>query len=214
MPNDLRTTMADICSLIASQRLTSATGGNISAKLPDGTCLVTPSRRHKRRVEEKDLVRISGEGEVLEGARVPTSEAPMHLAIYRAIPEAGAIIHAHPPYATGFALACREIETDSSSEAVFVLGSRVPLIGYARPSTDDLGEVVSQAMTKNHKACLMANHGVITWGSDLWDAFDVLDTLELFAHSLFVATMMGGAVSLSEEELRWLAGKAQRAIDE
>lgn len=207
MPNDMRAITADICTLLASQRLTTATGGNVSVRLPDGTFLVTPSRFHKRRVKEKDLVRINGSGDVVEGDRTPTSEVPMHLAIFNSIPEAGAIIHAHPPYATGYSFTCKDLETIASSEAYFVLGSKIPVIEYARPSTQELGRIMAESMTKDHKAYLMANHGVITWGVDIWDAFDILDTLEMYAHSHFVASMAGGVVPLSIEECEWLKSK-------
>jgi L-fuculose-phosphate aldolase len=204
----MRAIVAEICTLLASQQLTTATGGNVSVRLPDGTFLVTPSRFHKRRVKEKDIVRINNNGDIVEGTRVPTSEVPMHLAIYNAIPEAGAIIHAHPPYATGYSFTCKDLETLVSSEAYFVLGSKIPLIEYARPSTQDLGRIMSESMTKDHKAYLMANHGVITWGTDIWDAFDILDTLEMYAHSHFVATLAGGAVQLPVEECEWLRKKS------
>ena len=207
MPSDIRAITADICTLMASQRLTTATGGNVSVRLPDGTFLVTPSRFHKRRVKEKDLVRINGSGEVVEGDRTPTSEVPMHLAIFNSIPEAGAIIHAHPPYATGYSFTCKDLETIASSEAYFVLGSKIPVIEYARPSTQELGRIMAESMTKDHKAYLMANHGVITWGVDIWDAFDILDTLEMYAHSHFVASMAGGVVTLPIEECEWLKSK-------
>ncbi|MHB0999430.1 MAG: class II aldolase/adducin family protein [Armatimonadota bacterium] len=207
MSDDPRSVMAEICYLLATQRLTSATGGNVSMRLPDGTFWVTPSRLHKRRVKAEELVRIDDAGNVLEGTRTPTSEVPMHLAAFRALPCAGAVIHAHPPFATGYALACMEMETVSSSEAYAILGSKVPLIGYARPSTDGLAQIIEESVVKGHKAYLMANHGVLTWGADLWEAFDVLDTLEMYAHSLFTATILGGAVPLSEDECAWLAKK-------
>lgn len=207
MPSDMREIMADICTLLASQRLTTATGGNVSVRLPDGTFLVTPSRFHKQRVRAADIVCIDGCGGVVDGVRTPTSEVPMHLAIYNSIPEAGAIIHAHPPYATGYSFTGRDLETAASSEAYFVLGSKIPMIEYARPSTQELGRIMAESMTKAHKAYLMANHGVITWGVDLWNAFDMLDTLELYAHSHFVATLAGGISPLPANEIEWLSGK-------
>lgn len=207
MPDDQKTELVEVCYLMAEQRLTSATGGNVSVKMPDGTFLVTPSRLHKRRVKAKDLIRIDDAGTILEGKRTPTSEVPMHLAVYRAISGAGAVIHAHPPFATGYALACMEMDTKPSSEAYFILGSKVPLIEYGRPSTEGLARLMEESVHKEYKAYLLANHGVLTWGSNLWEAFDVLDTLEMYAHSLFAATLLGGAVPLPESECAWLTEK-------
>ncbi len=192
---------------MAARNFTTATGGNISVLLPDGTAWVTPSRLHKARVTLDDLVRVTLDGEQVAGARAASSETPMHLAMYRALPAAGAIIHAHPAYATGFAQACLPIDTRSSSEATVILGAEVPLIGYDRPSTQGLAALVGDSMRPDRKAYLMAQHGVLTWGGDLWEAYDILDTLEIFTMSLVVATVVGGAVPLPAAELAWLAKK-------
>ena len=129
------------------------------------------------------------------------------MAIYQALPRAGAVIHAHPPAATGYAQAGLTIDTTSSSEAYAVLGREVPLIPYDRPTTPQLAEIVKRAVTPQHKAYLMANHGVVVWGDDLWDAYDILDTLEIFTQSLIVATLVGRPQPIPPEELRWLDEK-------
>ncbi|HOF89257.1 MAG TPA: class II aldolase/adducin family protein [Armatimonadota bacterium] len=204
---DPRPLIVEVCHLLAARTFTTATGGNVSARLPDDTAWVTPSRLHKARVTAEDLVRVTLDGTPVEGARSASSETPMHLAMYRALPEAGAIIHAHPPAATGFAQANRAIDTRSSSEATVILGPEVPLIPYARPSTDALATLVGASMRPDRRAYLMAQHGVLTWGADLWDAYDILDTLEIFTMSLLVSTLIGGAAPLPPEELAWLARK-------
>ncbi len=210
MDADPRVAMVEVCHLLAAQNLTSATGGNVSVRVGDGSYWVTPSRLHKSRMRVEDLVRVDGDFRVLEGARKPSSESLMHLAVYRRLPQAGAVVHAHPPVCGGFALAGKEMDTGSSSEAVAILGPRVPLIGYARPSTAELAELVGRSMAGNIRAYLMANHGALTWGTDLWDAYDMLDTLENFARSLVAAMALGGAVPLDEGERRWLEKKAGR----
>jgi L-fuculose-phosphate aldolase len=207
MAKDPCSLLVEVCHLIAARGFTSATGGNISVRLADGTCWVTPSRLHKARVTVKDLVRVDARCRVVEGTRPASSEMLVHLAIYRALPQAMAVVHAHPPAATGFAQACRAIDTRSSSEASVILGPKVPLIAYERPSTPRLAEAVGRAMVGRQKAYLLAQHGAITWGTDLWDAYDILDTLEVFTQSLVVATIVGGAKPLPAKERAWLEGK-------
>lgn len=204
---DPRPLIVEVCHLLAARTFTTATGGNVSVRLPDDTCWVTPSRLHKARVKVDDLVRVTLDGEQVEGTRGMSSETPMHLAMYRALPAAGAIIHAHPPVSTGFAQACTPIDTRSSSEATAILGAEVPLIPYDRPSTNELAELVGRSMRPDCPAYLMAQHGVLTWGADLWDAYDILDTLEIFSMSLLAARLLGGAVPLPAEELAWLRKK-------
>lgn len=207
MTSDPRTILVEICHLLAARNFTTATGGNISVKMPDGSYWITPSRLHKARVTLDDLICLSAGGEQLAGTRNPSSEMPLHLAMYRALPHIGAVIHAHPPAASGFAQACRPIDTRSSSEAVAILGAQVPLIPYERPSTRQLADAVETAQRKDQQAYLLANHGVLTWGVDLWDAYDILDTLEIFAQSLLAATLAGGPVPLPPEEVAWLLKK-------
>lgn len=204
---DPRALIVEVCHLLAARNFTSATGGNVSVRLADGSCWVTPSQLHKARVQIDDLVRVDADGVVIEGSRKPSSEALVHLAMYRALPQATAVVHAHPPAATGFAQACRAIDTRCSSEALAILGAEVPLIPYDRPSTPQLAARVAAAMHPRTRAYLLANHGVLTWGRDLWEAYDMLDTLEIFTQSLVVATLVGGPVPLPVNEQRWLEEK-------
>jgi len=207
MSADPRFELVEICHLLAARSYTTATGGNVSMRLTDGTFWVTPGALNKMRVRVEDLVRVNAAGEVLEGTRKPSSETFMHLAAYQALPTAGAVIHAHPPYASGFSQAGKVLDTSSSSEAVAILGRDVPLLPYEHPSTRGLAELVGRSMRRDCKAYLLKHHGVLTWGADLWDAYDILDVLELYAHSLIAAIIAGGPQSLSESDLRWLQEK-------
>ncbi len=204
MSYDPRAIIVEVCHMMAAQKLTSATGGNVSARMPDGTYWVTPTSLHKGRVHESDLVRVSEDFRIIEGTRKPSSETLVHLAMYRALPMAQGIVHAHLPVATGFALANIPIETCYATEATAIIGPRVPVIPYARPSTQALADEVERACAPCYKAYLMANHGVLSWGTDLWHAYDVMETLELYTQSLLTAIAIGGAKSLPEEETRWL----------
>ncbi|HEY3416580.1 MAG TPA: class II aldolase/adducin family protein [Armatimonadota bacterium] len=207
MSEDPRPQIIEVCHLLAERNFTTATGGNISVRQPDGTFWVTPSHVHKARVQQEDLIQVNTNGYILNGTQRPSSELFMHLAVYRALPKAGAVIHAHPPYSSGFAQACQQIDTSSSSEAYVILGPHIPLIPYAPPASQELAMIVHQAMEPRHKVYLLSNHGVIIWGKDLWEAYDCLDTLELFSQSLLVATLLGGPTPLSDEELQVLEEK-------
>lgn len=204
MSYDPRSDIVEACHLLASQKLTSAAGGNVSVRMSDGTYWVTPTSLHKARVQVADLVRVNGDMEVVEGARKPSSETLVHLAMYRALPQAQAVVHAHPPISTGFALARTPIDTSCATEATAIFGPSVPVIPYGRPSTRALADEVERACAPRFKAYLMANHGVLSWGKDLWHAYDVMETLEMFAQSLLTAAAFGGAKLLPEEEARWI----------
>ncbi len=179
MSVDPRPLLVEICHLLAARNFTTATGGNVSVRFPDGSFWVTPTRLHKARVQIDDLVRVDAACTKLEGARQASSETLVHLAMYQALPQAGAVIHAHPPASTGYAQAYKAIDTSSSSEAYVILGREVPLIRYDRPSTAQLATLIGKAMQADRKAYLMANHGVLTWGEDLRGAYNILDTLEI-----------------------------------
>lgn len=208
MATDPRGILVEICHLLAARNFTTATGGNVSVRMPDDTYWMTPTCLHKARVQLDDLVRVDAAGRVLEGRRKPSSEAPLHLAAFRALPQVGAVIHAHPIAATGFAQACRPIETASSSEAYVILGAEVPLLPYTTPTTNQLAEVVADALNVRQQAYLLANHGVFTWGTNLWAAYDILDTLELYAQSLLASYTLGGPRALPAAELAILETKA------
>ena len=207
MSDDPRALVVEICRLLAAREFTTATGGNVSVRLPDDTFWVTPSLLHKARVREDDLVRIDAAGNRLEGARKASSETFMHLEAYRALPQAKAVIHAHPPYGTAVAQTGGTLDTSSNAEAMVVLGRTVPLIPYAHAGSRELADLVGGAMQPLYKAYVMAHHGVITWGVDLWDAYDILDTMELCARSTALAAAFGGPKPLPDEMLATLEKK-------
>lgn len=204
MRNDPREVLVEICHLMVERNYTTSSGGNLSVRLPDGTIWITPNQLNKARVRIEDLVRVDTDGRVVEGTRRASSESPFHLAIYRTLAQAGAVVHAHPPVATGFAQAQRALDTRSSAEAYYILGPEVPLLPYGRSGTAELADLVSRAVHPRIPAYLLANHGVLTWAEDLWGAYDILDTLEITAQSLVAAEILGGPVPLPAEELHWL----------
>ncbi|WP_242834984.1 class II aldolase/adducin family protein [Ruminiclostridium cellobioparum] len=174
-----------------------ANDGNVSVKLDEDTFLATPTGISKSFMEPDKLVKINGKGEVLEaleGYR-PSSEIKMHLRCYQERADVGAVVHAHPPTATGFALAHKPLDTYSLIECVIAIGA-VPIAPYGTPSTDEVPESIAPLLPK-HDVILLENHGALTVGSDLTTAYYRMETLELWAKTSFVAQMLGGEKEIS-----------------
>ncbi|WP_242842025.1 class II aldolase/adducin family protein [Ruminiclostridium cellobioparum] len=174
-----------------------ANDGNVSVKLDEDTFLATPTGISKSFMEPGKLVKINGKGEVLEaleGYR-PSSEIKMHLRCYQERADVGAVVHAHPPTATGFALAHKPLDTYSLIECVIAIGA-VPIAPYGTPSTDEVPESIAPLLPK-HDVILLENHGALTVGSDPTTAYYRMETLELWAKTSFVAQMLGGEKEIS-----------------
>lgn len=195
--------IVDICHRLYERRLVTATDGNVSARLAGGTILVTPSDLAKGQVAESDLVEVQLDGSPASGQRRPTSELGMHLFIYRQRPDVGAVVHAHPPYATAFAAARRPLECDVFPEVAAGLG-RVPLARYGTPSTGEVARSIAPYV-KSARAILLANHGVVTYSRTLEEAFNAMEKVEHAAHMLLITRMLGGAKALTSRELRKLS---------
>src|SRR5205823_12422728 len=144
------------------------------------------------------------EGRKLAGERDPSSEMLMHLEVYRQRPDAQAVVHAHPPTATGFAVAGVPLDRAVLAEVVTTLGS-IPIAEYATPSTKELPEAVRKYV-KAHDGMLLANHGALTLGADLFAAYYKMETIEHFAKISLVARMLGGENLISREEVMRLQG--------
>ena len=168
-----------------------ATDGNLSVRLSTGF-LATPTALPKGELSEELIVQLDLNGCPVSGA--PSSEWPMHSAIYRARPDVHAVVHAHPPFATALACAGRSIERPFLSEVVMALGA-VPLVPFELPSTDNLAAKVAEAIL-DHDAVLLANHGAVTVGPDLRTAYYRMETLEETARIFLYAELLGGGKPL------------------
>ncbi len=175
-----------------------ATDGNVSVRL-NGKVLATPTGMSKGMMTVDDLVVADLEGRKLEGKRNVSSEIGMHLMIYRLRPEVKAVVHAHPPTATGFAAAGVPLNAALCSEVVIALGS-VPLARYGTPGTPELAEAL-EPLVPSHNAILMANHGVVTYGDDLLRAYMKMETVEHFAKIALVTHVLGRQQPLSDEDV-------------
>src|ERR671917_340237 len=167
--------------------------GNISVRLDGGRVLATPTQTCKGRMTEDSLALTDLEGKPLNDRRA-SSELAMHLLIYRERPEINAVCHAHPPHGTAFAVAGLAIDQPILSEVILTLGC-VPLASYGTPSTDELTQAM-QPLVKHHNALLMANHGAVAYGADLWQAWDRLETLEHTAKIAILSKLLGGSKNL------------------
>src|SRR6266568_3263158 len=153
--NELRSEIVRIGRLLHEKGFVAASDGNISVRLNDFTVLATPTCMSKGMLTEEDLVTVDLRGKKLSGFREVSSEIAMHLMIYRVRPDVSAVVHAHPPTATGFAAAGRALDEALVSEIVISLGT-VPLAGYACPGTVDLCDSI-EPFVEEHDAVLMAN---------------------------------------------------------
>jgi L-fuculose-phosphate aldolase len=145
---------------------------------------------------------------VIEGDRDRTSEMHMHLTVYRMRPDVHSVVHAHPPVATGFAVAGRPLNLALLPEVITGLGV-VPLAQYGLPGTPELTRDMIQYIP-NHDALLMGNHGVVAWGANICKAFWNLETVEHFAWITFIAEMLGGARALPRREVQKLFDSRNR----
>jgi len=172
--------------------------GNISVRMQDDKILTTPSGRNKGRLDPEDLVVTDREGRRLYGRLEPSSELEMHLLMYHERPDVRAVVHAHPPHASGFAVAGIPMDQPLLSEVVLTLGT-VPLAEYGTPTTPELAEAVRPYA--RHDGILLANHGALTVGKELFSAYDRMETLEHSAHIYLVARSLGRERALSPEHV-------------
>src|SRR6059058_1404548 len=182
--------------------------GNLSVRLDDGRVVATPTMTCKGRMTEDSLAVTDIEGNALTDRRA-SSELAMHLLIYRERPDVKAVCHAHPPHGTAFAVAGLPIDQPILSEVILTLGC-VPLAEYGTPSTEELTNVM-RPLVKHHNALLMANHGAVAYGADVWQAFDRLETLEHTAKIAILARVLGGARNLPPDSIEKLIEVRERA---
>jgi L-fuculose-phosphate aldolase len=177
--------------------------GNISVRLGPDRLMVTPRGLLKSELTPADMVEVALDGRRLRGFRRASSELDLHLRVYRQRPSCGAVIHAHPPTATGFAVAGIPLDTDVLAETVILLGA-VPIVTYAQTGTVALGDRVEPLMASHH-GVLLANHGAVTWGPDLAMARIRMESLEHAARILLTARHLGRVRRLTRRQVAALA---------
>jgi L-fuculose-phosphate aldolase len=200
----LRADIVEVGRRLYARGYTASNDGNISVRLDAGRLLMTPTSVCKGFMTVEMMVITDLDGRKLQGERNPSSEMQMHLEVYRRRPDVQAVVHAHPPIATGFAVAGIPLDRAVLAEVVTTLGS-VPIAEYATPSTSELPEAVRQYV-QAHDGMLLANHGALTLGKDLFSAYYKMETIEHFAKISLVARLLGGERLLSREEVFRLQG--------
>jgi L-fuculose-phosphate aldolase len=187
------------CRRLWEAGLIAGADGNISVRLGANRLLVTPRGLHKAELTARDLVEVTLAGAHRRGSRQATTELDLHLRAYRRRGECGAVVHAHPPIATAFAVAGVPMPADVLPELILYLGD-VPVAPYATTGTPALGDVVEPLLAR-HVAVLLANHGAVTWGPDLATARIRMESLEHSAKILLAARLLGGTNRLSPDQI-------------
>ena len=197
--HDSRMEILHFGKMLHDRGLIAATDGNISMRLNEVSVLVTPTCISKGMMSTDDLLVVDMHGRRISGFRDVTSEIAMHMTIYRMRSDVNAIVHAHPPTATAFAACGLALDQALISEVLLSLGD-IPLARYATPGTSELSEALMPYIP-NHDAVLMANHGVVTYGTDLMQAYMNMETVEHFAKIALVVKQLGCERPLAAEQV-------------
>jgi len=197
--SSLRADIVEVGRRMYARGYTASNDGNISVRIDASRLLMTPKSVCKGFMTPDMMCVTDLDGRKLQGDRDPSSEMLMHLEVYRQRPDVQAVVHAHPPTATGFAVAGIPLDRAVLAEVLTTLGS-IPLAEYATPSTAELPEAVRKYI-KAHDGMLLANHGALTVGGDLYSAYYKMETIEHFAKISLVARMLGRENLISREEV-------------
>ena len=181
------------------QKMIAGSWGNLSIKINTSCCAITPSGRSYDSLNTEDVIVVDMQGNKIVGTLIPSSETPLHLAVYEAIPEAQAIVHTHSIYASACAAMHKPIPA-LIEDLVQIIGGSVDVAEYALPGTEALAANAIKAL-QNKKAALLANHGVVCWGSSLNSALMTAEIVEKAAQIYCICETMGGAKLLPESDI-------------
>jgi L-fuculose-phosphate aldolase len=195
----LRGDIVEVGRRMYGRGYTASNDGNISVRLGPDRLLMTPKSVCKGFMTPDMMCITDLDGRKLQGDRDPSSEMLMHLEVYRQRPDVQAVVHAHPPTATGFAVAGIPLTRPVLAEVLTTLGS-IPIAEYATPSTSELPQAVRKYI-KAHDGMLLANHGALTVGGDLFSAYYKMETIEHFAKISLVARLLGRENLIAREEV-------------
>ncbi|MCK4957526.1 MAG: class II aldolase/adducin family protein [Candidatus Cloacimonetes bacterium] len=176
--------------------------GNISGRLNDDQIIITPSGVSKGFMKPEDLIIVNMQGEFVAGKHKPSSELFMHLKVYQSRPDVYGICHAHPAYATAFAVANISLDKPFLQEVVLTLG-KIPVVEYGTTGTEDLYKPLLKYLT-DHDAFLLANHGALTVGKDVLDSYYKMETVEHSAKIYYLAKQLGHINLISEKDVEKL----------
>ncbi len=194
----LRRQIVEVGRKLYEKGFVASNDGNISVRLPNGNILITPTGVSKGSLRAGGLCVIDPNGKLLSGRARPSSEYKMHLEVYKRRPDVNACVHAHPQKATAFAAAGLRFQTLALPEALFSLGT-VALTDYATPSSDELPKRIGEKVGASD-ALLLANHGALTLGRDVMEAYYRMEALEHVAAITLYARLLGGEKPLPPSE--------------
>ena len=199
--SELRSEMVQVCRALYRRQLLAATDGNLSVRC-GRNLLTTPSGVNKGFIRVEDILAVDGSGQVLHGSGKPTTELLLHLEVYRVRPDAGAVIHAHPPIATAFTIAGISLAEGILPEVVLSLGA-IPTAPYTTTGTPEMAAAVSDLLPY-YDAILLEQHGAVTVGRDLWEAYNRMEKVEHAAWTVWLARQLGQARCLPPGEIKKL----------
>lgn len=201
MYEEIKDQMCDVCHKMWQLGWVAANDGNVSVKLEDGTFLATPTGISKSFITPEKIVHIDKDANIIEanGDYRPSSEIKMHLRCYKEREDVEAVLHAHPPVATGYAVANVPLDEYSMIETVIAIGS-IPVTPYGTPSTYEVPDAIAPYLGE-HDVVLLQNHGALSVGADLLTAYYRMETLELFAKISLNAHLLGGAKEISRPNI-------------
>lgn len=183
--------------------------GNISCKVSKDTLWCTPTGVSKGYMTEDMLVLMDTDGNILRGNRKPSSEIKMHLRVYKENPEVKAVVHAHPPAATSYAIARIPLNRPILTESVMGIGE-IPLAPYAMPGTEEVPDSIAP-FVNTHNGCLLANHGALTWAKDVMTAWMRMESIEYYALvSMYTHGLIGQVQELTCDQVDRLIERRTR----
>ncbi len=201
---EIKKQICDIGKRIYNRNMVAANDGNISVKLNDNEFLCTPTGVSKGFMTPEYICKVDAEGNVIQanGNFKPSSEIKMHMRVYKHRPDVNAVVHAHPIYATSFAIAGIPLTQPIMPEAVIALGC-VPIAEYGTPSTDEIPDAVEKYL-QYYDAVLLESHGALTYSDSLLAAYHKMESVEFYAELLFKSRQLGGPKEFSEERVQQL----------
>lgn len=188
-----------ICHLLYEKKLVTASDGNVSVRVSKEHILLTPSGKNKGLLHADEMIVLGLEGNTIEGAGKASKEYPMHRVIYQTRKEVGAVVHTHPIYATAFALAGKNLPDNYLIEMKMMLQGTA-LADYATPGTMEMADVV-EPFLQNYDTILLKNHGAVSYGKSLIDAFNKMEVIESIAKTIIMSRILGEPQVISEKNM-------------
>ena len=201
-PYEIKKEICEVGKKIYDLGFVAANDGNISVKVGPNEFYCTPTGVSKGYMTPDMIIKIDADGNKLEGKLNPSSEIKMHMRVYKERPDVKAVVHAHPLYATSFAIAGIPLTEPIMPEAVIALGC-VPIAEYGTPSTEEIPDAVSKYL-QYYDAVLLANHGALSFSDSLLNAYHKMESLEFYAQLLYQSKMLGGPKQLSDSQVQRL----------